>query len=827
MAHRSRIAVLLASAMAAASGAARADQVDLPSPVLAATGPVIAIWRPDAPGAGSLQMDWLDSLGRLVEQHRLTVDASTTEVPVQFDLSRALVGQNRIVARFQPAAAISGAVPGPAPSPERRAETPFSVRPPAGWPSYQVLIWQDQSAAALAGLRSLGVTGTAVLHPLTPAGQAAIQQRQADNLRWYTENLATDLYASYHRYTPGQAVNWRFDAARAQHRAAPDDVSVFNRTPSLSDPAWLDTITARLRQVAWQEAPFRPLFHNLADEAGIADLAAAWDFDLSAPSLAGMRDWLQARYANLAALNQAWGTRFATWGDVRPALTDEAVRSDTRVAAWMDFKAWMDTAFARAVRLGTDAVHRGDPAALAALEGAQVPGWGGYDYGKLADTVDVMEIYDAGEALEIAHSLNPKLHVLTTIGLGGAAERRQVWHAWLLGGEGLVLWDEAHGFMGEDGRPGPAGLAFASLFRELGGALGSQWLDAKPEPGRTAILYSQASYRMQWLLDRRAAGTPWTDRDAEAEFTDDNAWRVANRRAERALAGLGAQPRWITPETLAAADFGADGTKVLVLPHSIALPDAAIEAIRRFASGGGLVLADAPPGERDGLGRPRPAPPLADLAAGGKLRFPRALSGDSGDLAELAGLLAGAGAAPPLQLLDADNLPARGLDVRLVRDGGVLLVGIQQQPGSDSARDVMLKLPMPLWLQSLRGDPVHVQADHLALHVGAVEPVLLALSADAVPAVTIDVPTPVQAGSPIQFHLSLPPSTGMATHLVRMTVLDPQGVPAPLLNETVVVPPGGTTWTLRLAVTDPLGTWQVQAADVLAGSTAAAKADNR
>ena len=48
--------------------------------------------------------------------------------------------------------------------------------------------------------------------------------------------------------------------------------------------------------------------------------------------------------------------------------------------------------------------------ALAAIEGVQIPGWGGYDYSLLVDAVDVMEVHD----LPLAHSLNPRLVTLTT-----------------------------------------------------------------------------------------------------------------------------------------------------------------------------------------------------------------------------------------------------------------------------------------------------------------------------------------------------------------------------------------------------------------------------
>ena len=119
---------------------------------------------------------------------------------------------------------------------------------------------------------------------------------------------------------------------------------------------------------------YHPLFYNLADEAGIGDLAAAWDADISPSSLAAMRQWLRTQYPTLDALNLQWGTTFASWDAVVPELTGAAVgRTDENFSAWADFKAWMDVAFARAVRAGTAAVHHADPAALAALEGGQNP----------------------------------------------------------------------------------------------------------------------------------------------------------------------------------------------------------------------------------------------------------------------------------------------------------------------------------------------------------------------------------------------------------------------------------------------------------------------
>lgn len=771
-------------------------------------GPVVALWRPATPAPGTLLVEWTDGAGRLVERHLTTLDEALPEVAVRLDLRRARVAANRITARFSPRGAGG----------ETRSEAAFSARPAAGWSQYQVLLWQDQPPEALLALPALGITGTKLLRPLSPAGQDGAARRTEAGLRWYTENLATDFYAPYHRWRPGLPETWLFDRAKALHRRDPANPAAFHREPSLSDPAWLATVAARLADTARDQAPHRPLFHNLADEGGIADLAAAWDFDISPPSLAAMRDWLRQRHGTLAALNAAWGRDFKSWDEVEPSLTQDALRDEAAVPAWMEFKAWMDVAFARAVRTGAEALRRGDPEALAALEGGQVPGWGGYDYGQLAPALDVMEIYD-DLALEIARSLNPELRVLTTSFENGAPERRRLWRAWLLGARGNVVWDEAGDVVGPGGRPGPRAAELAPVWRTLTGALGTQLLDARPEPGRTAILYSQPSFRMTWLLDRRAEGGAWTERDAEAE-TAENAWRAPMRRAAGVLAGLGAQPRWITPEGLAAGDLARHGVRLLVLPHSLALSEEEIVALREFAAGGGLLLADVPPGGRDALGRVRPVPPLADLAASGRLRFPEALGRDDVSPVEISAVLDEAGAHPPLRALEPDGAAAAGLEMRLFRSGGALVAGIQRRDGALSERAIELRLPEPSWSRRLGGEGAATWGDRLGLRLGPEEPVLVALSATPPPAPLLSGPARAAPGDFLEFRVAWDRPMAADAHMLRFDIVDPAGRVVPWLSDTVRMPPEGGRWHLPLAISDPPGRWQVRAMDVMGGGDA-------
>jgi hypothetical protein len=389
-----------------------------------------------------------------------------------------------------------------------------------------------------------------------------------------------------------------FDEVKQLHRQEPASLDPFIRTPSLSDPGWRHRISGRLRDHVRAYARYKPLFYNLADEAGVADLAAAWDFDFAPESLAGFRVWLKARYCGLAALNREWGTRFSRWSAVLPMTTDAALqRKDENFAAWADFKEWMDVAFARAVRAGTDAVHAADPQARAGLEGAQVPGWGGYDYSRLAPAVDVMEIYDHGNNVEIARSLAPGLITLTTSSLASPQQVHAVWHALLLGGRGLILWDEDKTFVDDAGTPTPRGLALGVLAAELRSGLAAQLIASTPTTDPVAILYSPASQRTQWLLDRRADSKSWAYRDAETEYEDENRVRAATRFSARMLTHLGVQPRWLTGAMIGHGVLRAGRIRVLVLPHTIALSRLAARRIREFVRRGAVVLMDTEAGQ--------------------------------------------------------------------------------------------------------------------------------------------------------------------------------------------------------------------------------------
>src|SRR3954463_2053990 len=111
----------------------------------------------------------------------------------------------------------------------------------AAWDSFEIIQWQRRDKVQLRMLHGLGVTAAMVMADRdgtgTPPERQARDPREA-GMRWYIENIATDFYAPYHKYTPGRPVNWRFLAAQERYRADPTDNTALMREPSLEDAAW-------------------------------------------------------------------------------------------------------------------------------------------------------------------------------------------------------------------------------------------------------------------------------------------------------------------------------------------------------------------------------------------------------------------------------------------------------------------------------------------------------------------------------------------------------------------------------------------------------------
>lgn len=807
--------------------AAQADQIIPPATPLDPNGPASFVFRLDraVTATGVLAFEWTDASGRLVDRRDIPFNlADGTDIALTIDLRRSVVMGNTLTAQWAPRHPVQASFVAPQRDP---------------WLDWQTILYQPRDPPQLAALRRVGLTGGMVFANRGDPDHidtATIDRLVGQNLHWYVENIATDFYAEYHRWRPDRTETADFIEVKQAHRQAPNATDAFIRAPSLSDPVWLARIHDRLDRTVKAFTPYQPIYYSLADEPGIADLAAAWDFDFSPPSLAGFRDWLHGEYPSLDALNLEWGSHFQQWADVMPATTDQAMaRTDDNFAAWADFKGWMDVAFATAVRAGTNAVHAADPQARAAIEGTQVPGWGGYDYSRLATAVDVMELYDFGQNVDIVRSLNPALLMISTISGHDDATLHGLWRSLLMGMRGVILWDDKDDLARPDGSLDEAGRGIAPTLERLRDGLGALLINAHREPAAIAVLYSPPSFRTEWLLDQKPGGPEWVVRDAEAEYQD-TPLRAAIRGFTHLLAHLGLQGDFVSPQGLADGVLDRGGYRALVLPHVTAMSPAEVAAVRHFAGAGGLVIADIMPGAFDAHSRRRPAFPLAELFSApapgimvslGQGPLADAMDGrDAGALSRLAAVLAKPRIIPDLHLVGTDGQPVNDVSIYRYRVGGAWLYALQRdfplQPGTSATEGVTVKLPQPRMIQLVQGPSSPGRLTRLTVSLDPVMPSLLAVADDALPAPVLSAPATAQLGQNALFGLDLPGPEGGPVHI---EVRNPAGEVDLRYSANALVSKGGVVWRLPLAVNDLPGAWTLSATNPLSGQSATAGID--
>ena len=711
----------------------------------------------------------------------------------------------------------------------------------AGWDDFRIIMWADQTPAQMAGLRKLGVSALRVTGQregtLDPAEIAArLAPLQAAGLGFYVENIATDFYAPYHRFLPdhpGQP-NWLFEQARARYRANPSDLAGLRREPSLSDEVWQSRIRARLAAHVRAYNPAAPLFYNLGDEVGIADLAAPWDFDFSPVAITKFRASMRSAYGNIDRLNFQWSANFASFDEVMPDTTAQAMRrADANYSSWSDFRAWMDLAFAQALRLGTDAVHASAQGALAGIEGAQAPGSGGYDYALLPYAVDVMEGAD-DTGLMVARGVNPALITLTTSFDGGAAEVGRIWRSAMAGARGLIIWDADKTFVGPTGTPSPRAESLAPMFAELTAGLGAQLIASPPVIDRVGILYSPASQRIRWMLDHQPKGEAWRDARnlSEAEAPDQNAGLQSLVRIERALLHVGVRARIITPAMLARGGLRNSGLRLLILPQTIVLSVRESEEIIAFANAGGAVAADGLPGTYDEHGRRLTGSQLAPLMRYGKvLRLPPAVLADADASSPTAldgmlGLLTEARAKPDYRMLAGNAQPVGDVELRRWRTGDVVLVGLIRTAGSDKTaqadRVIDLVVSPGDKIYDLRQHALLEHGAKLTLRLAPNQPVFLALSPTTLPSPSIIAPFAVQVpGTSAVWTLRRPLSPAQI-HVVRLEILGPDGAIRPAFTTNLPVGDVPLDWVMAIPGDAAEGTWTARITDMLSGGTSQA-----
>ena len=835
--------LLLATALTAVG---TAGEILLPSQALERDSVTEVTYRTNglATGKGELAINWTDVHGRWVDDRKIPVELTDEDhIGFRLDLRRAAAMKNTLQVHFSFEGRNKKGEPDKR---EEDATATFVARPPGGqWRDYIIMMWQNYNARDFRLLKTLGINGGQHVGRNNTPPDFLLD----NDLRWYAENIATDFYSAYHRWFPDRPVNWLFDDARQLYKKDPTNRESFKRHPSLSDPVWLSRIHDRLVESVNRLSPYRPVFYDLGDESGIADLAAFWDFDFSDESLVPMRLWLRERYGTLAALNRQWGTSFTNWDSVMPMTTNEAMkRTDDNYSAWADFKEWMDIAYASALKMGVDAVRSADPDAYAGIAGGQMPGWGGYDYYRLSQSLTAIESYDIGNNIEILRSINPGIAVVTTAFAHGPWEKHRVWYELLHGNRGLIIWDDKNEFVAKDGTLGDRGREVAPYYNEIASGLGALLINSTRLADPIAIHYSQASMRTEWILAQKPKGDAWALRRSASDERIDNHFLRLRESWCRLIEDLGLQYNFVAYGQIEQGELFKRGYRVLILPRSSALSAAEAQEIRAFTEQGGTVIADGTPGTFDEHSRKREQSLLADFqhTAGahsqGKVKLvsdmvdyhQKRLIGQEGTAREVAlQALAESGVHPDYVVTDESRQHPAGVETHLFRNGGVTIIGLLTNPqlrvdelgppefkSNDrfaKPRTVKLAFPREMNVYDVRASKTLGRQKEITVTLDPYEPAIFAASPIAIAELEISAPGRVQRGESAQIGLGFAHPSPAATHVFRLDVIDPAGKTVDYYSGNIIASHGRAAKLLPLAFNDAPGKWTLRVHDLLSG----------
>ena len=855
--HRCAIKLLLPLFLAVlfAVPSAWAGEIILPGKFMERDAPVWVVYRTgrQATGQGTLTVQWTDIHGRVVENREIPFELDDeSQVGFSLDLRRAVGMQNELKVHFS----FQGVdLEGNRLDREEDAQVSFIASPPdRTWWDYMIIMWQRHSAEKFAELKKLGIN----------AGEVNGRRMQLpdflleNDLRWYAENVATDFYAEYHRFRPDRRPSWSFTEAKKLFKKDPTSLEAFKRKPSLSDKAWLKKVHDRLIESVKLHSPYRPLFYNLGDESGVANLASFWDFDFSDHSLVEMRIWLRGRYGTLAALNQQWGTNFTDWALVVPMTTEQAMKqADDNFSSWADFKEWMDVAFERSLKMGMDAVHEKDPEAYVLIEGAQIPGWGGYDYQRLTRALNAIEPYDYGANVEIIRSLNPEMVIVNTSFGRAPEENYRVWYEWLHGTRGIIIWDADSEYVGDDLSVGERGREAKEQYRELRSGLGAQLINSRRQADPIAIHYSQPSFRTAWMLDQRPKGGAWVDRTNSTEYRDSK-FTLLRLAYCRLLEDLGLQYNFVSKDGIEQGELIRGSYRVLILPRSVALSKEEATALREFTAQGGVLIADTVPGVFDEHSRRLPKSLLSDLFGKFSAQPYSVRSVGKGKVVHLNSnvidylqdrllgkekelhrtmnqLVRESGVRPQFAVTDSAGNPVVGVETHVFRNGGVNFVGLLMNrqihtkeiglpeeltnKRFETPKKVVLTFPDESYLYNVRAGKALGKMKRITVDVAPYEPTLFAVSPSKIGTLTVGAPTRLRRGETGRVSLGFSRSSPAATHVFHVDVVDPSGNVVPHYSGNLLAPGGKTMKLLPIAMNDQPGKWEVRVKDVLSGQT--------
>ena len=128
------------------------------------------------------------------------------------------------------------------------------------------------------------------------------------------------------------------------------------RRRCLSDPKTIEQVRSSAAETAEKQKKFGMFAVGITDEAFLSSRHKRHEVCFGPHCQARYRQWLEARYGTLAALNAQWGTSHGSWDDVKGARTED-VRGKENFGPFVDFRTFMTDVWVDGCKDVVDAYH--------------------------------------------------------------------------------------------------------------------------------------------------------------------------------------------------------------------------------------------------------------------------------------------------------------------------------------------------------------------------------------------------------------------------------------------------------------------------------------
>jgi hypothetical protein len=430
------------------------------------------------------------------------------------------------------------------------------------------------------------------------------------------------------------------------------------------------------------------------------------------------QEWCRKAYGDdVKKLNDEWGSKFQSFGEVRGILIKDAVE-ENQLPRWVDFRYFMRSYVFTQFHIDwTDMIRHYAPLAKTA-DGAL----DNFDYTRLRDHLTSCGANGASDMGGVKMELHQSFSGDTSYILAeGNTLRwdpefrtprdnvRYPWKYLFLGCKGLKIGMEPGDKLGgqnyltaDFSEPLPFFKNISDEIRLMQKGAGTLVLTAKPVRSKVAILWSPYNHYISRLF-------PFQDNG----FTGGSHANVsvgggAIEDCLMLMQSLRIRPTFVGPQDVETLELEKQGYMALILPYSRGVSLAEAEAIKKFVSAGGLVIADNEPGTCTEHGRVLKEGRLKDLfpvmdkknlvkyGKGTALYLAGELNGYAARLTRCnytgsdsvaIALKECAEVQPLVELVNHKGLPRRDTMMGLFAQGSVTIVGLMRQMESEGKEE--------------------------------------------------------------------------------------------------------------------------------------------